>query len=32
MQIAKAVDTVPLVRDYMLAWENTHGAAAERAA
>jgi cyclopropane-fatty-acyl-phospholipid synthase len=32
MQLAKAVDAVPLVRDYILAWESTHGAAAERAA
>jgi cyclopropane-fatty-acyl-phospholipid synthase len=32
MQLAKAVDTVPLTRDYILAWETTHGAAAERAA
>ncbi len=32
MQLARAVDAVPLVRDYILAWENTHGAAAERAA
>jgi cyclopropane-fatty-acyl-phospholipid synthase len=32
MQIAKAVDTVPLMRDYIPAWESAHGAAAERAA
>jgi cyclopropane-fatty-acyl-phospholipid synthase len=32
MQLAKAVDTVPLVRDYIHIWESTHGAAAERAA
>ena len=32
MQIAKAVDAVPLVRDYVFAWESAHGAAAERAA
>jgi cyclopropane-fatty-acyl-phospholipid synthase len=32
MQLAKAVDTVPLTRDYILVWETTHGAAAERAA
>jgi cyclopropane-fatty-acyl-phospholipid synthase len=32
MQLAKAVDTVPLVRDYIHIWESTHDAAAERAA
>ncbi|MGH7048521.1 MAG: class I SAM-dependent methyltransferase [Stellaceae bacterium] len=32
MQLAKAVDTVPLTRDYMLDWEREHSAAAERAA
>jgi cyclopropane-fatty-acyl-phospholipid synthase len=32
MQIAKAVDTVPLMRDYIPVWESAHGAATERAA
>ncbi|MGH7111217.1 MAG: class I SAM-dependent methyltransferase [Stellaceae bacterium] len=32
MQLAKAVETVPLVRDYMFEWESAHGAAAEEAA
>jgi cyclopropane-fatty-acyl-phospholipid synthase len=32
MQLAKAVDAVPLVRDYMLDWEREHSAGAERAA
>ncbi|HTV45724.1 MAG TPA: cyclopropane-fatty-acyl-phospholipid synthase family protein [Stellaceae bacterium] len=32
MQLAKAVDAVPLTRDYMLDWEREHSAAAERAA
>ncbi|HJU15610.1 MAG TPA: cyclopropane-fatty-acyl-phospholipid synthase family protein [Stellaceae bacterium] len=32
MQIAKAVDTVPLVRDYMVDWERAHEKAAEEAA
>ncbi len=32
MQLAKAVDTVPLTRDYMLDWEREHSAAADRAA
>jgi cyclopropane-fatty-acyl-phospholipid synthase len=32
MQLAKAVDTVPLTRDYMVDWENAHDAAAEQAA
>jgi cyclopropane-fatty-acyl-phospholipid synthase len=32
MQLAKAVDAVPLTRDYMLDWEREHNSAAERAA
>jgi cyclopropane-fatty-acyl-phospholipid synthase len=32
MQLAKAVDTVPLTRDYMLDWEREHRAASDRAA
>jgi len=32
MQLAKAVDAVPLTRDYMLDWEREHSAAPERAA
>jgi cyclopropane-fatty-acyl-phospholipid synthase len=32
MQLAKAVDTVPLTRDYLLDWEREHSAAADRAA
>ena len=32
MQLAKAVDAVPLTRDYMLDWERERGAAAGRAA
>jgi cyclopropane-fatty-acyl-phospholipid synthase len=32
IQMAKAVDTVPLTRDYMFDWERTHRAAANRAA
>ena len=32
IQMAKAVDTVPLTRDYMFDWERTHRAAADRAA
>jgi cyclopropane-fatty-acyl-phospholipid synthase len=32
MQLAKAIDTVPLTRDYMLEWEREHSAAADRAA
>ena len=32
MQLAKAIDAVPLTRDYMLDWEREHSAAAERAA
>jgi cyclopropane-fatty-acyl-phospholipid synthase len=32
MQLAKAVDAVPLTRDYMLDWERAHSAAADRAA
>ncbi len=32
MQLAKAVDTVPLSRDYMLDWERAHPAAAQKPA
>jgi cyclopropane-fatty-acyl-phospholipid synthase len=32
MQLAKAVDAVPLTRDYVLDWEREHSGAAERAA
>ena len=32
MQLAKAVDAVPLTRDYMFDWEREHRAADERAA
>jgi cyclopropane-fatty-acyl-phospholipid synthase len=32
MQLAKAVDTVPLKRDYMYDWERRHRAASDRAA
>jgi cyclopropane-fatty-acyl-phospholipid synthase len=32
MQLAKAVDTVPLTRDYMLDWEREHSSASNRAA
>jgi cyclopropane-fatty-acyl-phospholipid synthase len=32
MQLAKAVDAVPLTRDYMLDWEREHSSAPERAA
>ena len=32
MQLAKAVDAVPLTRDYMLHWEREHSGAADRAA
>jgi cyclopropane-fatty-acyl-phospholipid synthase len=32
IQMAKAVDTVPLTRDYMFDWERTHHAADDRAA
>ncbi|HYZ40559.1 MAG TPA: class I SAM-dependent methyltransferase, partial [Stellaceae bacterium] len=32
MQLAKAVDAVPITRDYMLDWEREHSGAAERAA
>ncbi|HEY1261796.1 MAG TPA: cyclopropane-fatty-acyl-phospholipid synthase family protein [Stellaceae bacterium] len=32
MQLAKAVGTVPLTRDYMLDWERARSAAADRAA
>ncbi len=30
MQLAKAVDSVPITRDYMPDWERSHAAAAER--
>ena len=30
MQMAKAVDTVPLTRDYMFDWERAHSAAPEK--
>jgi cyclopropane-fatty-acyl-phospholipid synthase len=32
MQLAKAVDSVPMTRDYMLDWERDHGTASDRAA
>jgi cyclopropane-fatty-acyl-phospholipid synthase len=32
MQLAKAVDAVPVTRDYMLGWEREHSGAADRAA
>jgi cyclopropane-fatty-acyl-phospholipid synthase len=32
MQLAKALDSVPVTRDYMLDWEREHSAAADRAA
>ncbi len=32
MQLAKAVDTVPLTRDYMIDWERAHRKAADQAA
>ena len=32
IQMAKAVETVPITRDYMLDWERTHRAADDRAA
>src|SRR5712691_1168571 len=32
MQLSKAVDTVPLTRDYILDWEREHSAASDRAA
>jgi cyclopropane-fatty-acyl-phospholipid synthase len=32
MQLAKAVDAVPLTRDYIVDWEHEHSAAPERAA
>jgi cyclopropane-fatty-acyl-phospholipid synthase len=32
MQLAKAVDTVPLTRDYMVDWESAHSAATENPA
>jgi cyclopropane-fatty-acyl-phospholipid synthase len=32
LQMAKAVDTVPLTRDYMFDWERSHRAADDRAA
>src|SRR5271165_1014626 len=30
MQLAKAIDSVPMTRDYMLDWEREHGAASDR--
>jgi len=32
MQLAKAVDAVPLTRDYMLDWEREHSTVSDRAA
>src|SRR5246127_3127288 len=32
MQLAKAVDSVPITRDYMLDWEREHSTASDRAA
>jgi cyclopropane-fatty-acyl-phospholipid synthase len=32
IQMAKAIETVPLTRDYMFDWERTHRAADDRAA
>jgi len=32
MQLAKAVDSLPMTRDYMLDWEREQGAASDRAA
>ena len=32
MQLAKAVDTVPLTRDYMVDWERAHSAASQQPA
>ena len=32
MQLARAVDSVPMIRDYMLDWEREHSSARERAA
>jgi cyclopropane-fatty-acyl-phospholipid synthase len=32
LQLAKAVDTVPLTRDYIIEWEREHHAAADQAA
>ena len=32
MQLAKAVDSVPMTRDYVLDWEREHSAASDRAA
>jgi len=32
MQLAKAVDSAPMTRDYMLDWEREHSGASERAA
>jgi hypothetical protein len=32
MQLAKAVDSVPITRDYMLDWERERNAASDRAA
>jgi len=30
MQLAKAVETVPMTRDYVLDWERSHSAAAQK--
>jgi len=30
MQLAKAIDSVPMTRDYILDWEREHGAASDR--
>jgi hypothetical protein len=32
MQLAKAVDSVPMTRDYMLDWEREQSTASDRAA
>jgi cyclopropane-fatty-acyl-phospholipid synthase len=32
MQLTKAIDSVPITRDYMLDWEREHSAASDRAA
>ena len=32
IQLAKALDAVPITRDYMFDWEREHSAATERAA
>ena len=32
LQLAKAVDAVPLTRDYIFEWEHEHNAAADQAA